>query len=419
MQRADTVIIGGGQAGLALSRWLTAAAHDHVVLERGQVGERWRSERWDSLSLLTPNWANRLPGDAEPEDPDAFLSGREFVEHLERYARSFGAPVREHTTVVAVERTADGFRVRTDSGDWTASSVVLASGDCAVPSVPWIAGSAPAGVRQMHASAYRSPASLPAGGVMVVGAGPSGHQIADELARAGRKVVLAVGRHARIPRRYRGRDIWAWMRDTGHLARTLHDLKEDPRTTPSPTLPLDGRQGGRTVDLGTLHALGVRIAGRVEGFAGAHALFAPGLHDEVARAEERLRRLLARIDVHIASRSDAGELPAPAWSLPVRLPEAPATLDLDAEQIKSIVWATGYRPHHPWLRVPEALAGDGSVAHRRGVTSVDGLYILGTRWQYRTISHQIGGVGEDAEFLADHILERAVAAEPRPLALAA
>src|SRR5919198_6068854 len=178
MSAIETVIIGGGQAGLALSRLLTEAGHDHVVLERGRVGERWRSERWHSLALLTPNWANRLPLDEEAGDPDAYLSRTRFIATLQHYARSFGAPLREHTTVTGVERTADGFHVRTDRGDWRARNVAVATGDCAVPALPWFAASAPAGVAQLHASRYRAPDLLARGGVLVVGAGPSGHQIA-------------------------------------------------------------------------------------------------------------------------------------------------------------------------------------------------------------------------------------------------
>ena len=417
LHRADTVIIGAGQAGLALSHRLTVEGHDHVLLERGRIGERWRSERWDSLALLTPNWANRLPGMPPAADPDAYLSGREFVEALERYARSFGAPVHGETTVLSVSRTSPGdgygrdfatFEVRTDRGDWLADNVVLASGDCAVPLVPWFASSAPAHLDQLHASRYRSPDALRPGGVLVVGSGPSGHQIAHELAAAGRRVVLPVGRHSRIPRRYRGRDIWTWMRDLGDLTKTLDDLPYDPRTRKTPTLPLDGRDGGRTVDLAVLADAGVQITGRLEGFAGSHALLAGDLHANVDKAEERLQRLLDRIDERAGAITRAPDAPAP-----LRLPDPPASLDLDG--IGTIVWATGYKPHYPWLRVPGALGPDGAIVHDRGETPVPGLFVLGTRWQFRTTSHQIGGVGDDAH----HLAERIVATTAAPLAAVA
>jgi len=400
MSAIDTLIIGAGQAGLALSRLLTEAGRDHVVLERGRVGERWRTERWHSLALLTPNWANRLPYDDEPEDPDAYLSRAAFVATLQRYAWSFGAPVREGTTVTAVERTGGGFRVRTDPGDWRARHVVVATGDCSVPAVPAFATSAPASVEQLHASRYRAPERLARGGVLVVGAGPSGHQIADELARAGRRVVLAVGRHARIVRRYRGRDVWAWLDTLGELSRGPDDVSRHSRSRPAPALPLDGRRGGRTIDLGTLGDAGVRIAGRLEGFAGSHALFGSGLGASVANADARLGRLLARIDAHIAARADRHAFPPSEPIAPIWLPPPAPAIDLAGEGISTIVWATGYRRHFPWLRIPEVIGADGGILHDRGRTAVPGLYALGMRWQSRMTSHQIGGVGVDAAFLA-------------------
>jgi putative flavoprotein involved in K+ transport len=402
MSAIDTLIVGAGQAGLVLSRLLTHAGHDHVVLERGRLGERWRNERWDSLALLTPNWANRLPHDEAPPDPDAYASRDAFVATLERYARSFGAPLREHTTVTSVERGPDGvFDVRTTRGAWRARNVVVASGDCAVPAVPWFATSAPAPIAQLHASRYRAPAALEPGGVLVVGAGPSGHQIADELVRAGRHVVFSVGRHARIVRRYRGRDVWAWLDALGELSRPSDDRPAPGR--PRPALPLDGRDGGRTVDLGVLAAAGVRIAGRLEGFAGDHALFGSGLAGDIADADRRLRRLLTRIDHHIAARPAAHAYPPPHHVGTTRVPAPVRALDLTAERISTIVWATGYRRHFPWLRIPDVIGGDGGVRHERGRTPVPGLYVLGMRWQSRMISHQIGGVGVDAAFVADLI----------------
>jgi putative flavoprotein involved in K+ transport len=407
MPTTDTVIIGAGQAGIALSRLLTNAGREHVVLERGRVGERWRSERWDSLALLTPNWANRLPHDEEPDDPDAYRSRSEFVAALERYARSFGAPVHERTTVTAVERAAGGLRVDTDRAVWDARNVVVASGDCSVPAVPWFASSAPAALEQLHAARYRAPPALEPGGVLVVGAGPTGHQIADELARAGRRVVLAVGRHARIVRRYRGRDIWAWLDALGELSRSFDELPRHARRRPRPALPLDGRGGGRTIDLGVLARAGVRIAGRLEGFAGDHALFGSGLDASIAEADERLRRLLRRIDDHIEARGDAPSFPPRAHVAPTPVPAPVGALDLAVEGISTIVWATGYRRHFPWLRIPEVIDDDGGIRHDRGRTAVPGLFVLGMRWQSRMTSHQIGGVGADAALVAEQILRAA------------
>ena len=334
-----------------------------MLVERGRTGERWRSARWDSLALLTPNWANRLPGEPAPADPHGFETGAAFAERLARYGAD--APVLEHTSVDAIT---PGFRVETSRGVWRADDVVLATGECALPLVPGFAATAP--VPQLHVSEYRNPASLPDGGVLVVGSGSSGHQLAYELAVAGREVTLAVGRHSRIPRRYRGQDIWEWLRDLGDL-----DRPGEPPARPSPALPLDGRDGGRTLDLGVLAAAGVHVRGRLTGFT---AFDDAGLVLNMAAAEARMHRLLDRID---ALAGGTGERPAPI--------ELPAPQDAP---FASVVWATGYRPDRQW------------PAHRRGVTDVPGLYVLGTRWQHRLTSHQIGGVGADAAFLAQQIL---------------
>jgi putative flavoprotein involved in K+ transport len=390
MRRVGTLIIGAGQAGLALSWHLTHAGADHVLLERGRIGERWRTERWRSLALLTPNWANRLPGSPEPADPDGYLLGSAFVSELERYAASFGAPVYERTAVTAIERGRGGFRVTTDRGRWRAEAVVLATGDGAVPGLPWFAASVPDGIDQVTASRYREPRGLRPGGVLVVGGGPSGHQIAHELATAGRQVLMAVGRHARMPRRYRGRDVWWWMRELGELDRADGDAGQS-----GVHLPLDGRGGGRTLDLGVLAAEGVRPAGRLEGFAGDHALFGDGLVRAAEDADERLRRFLARCDARVDR-----PFPLPDPPAPLRVEPGPRSVDLRREGVTTILWATGSRPHHPWLRVPGALAPDGRIVHTGGRTPVPGLHVLGTRWLRRATSHMIGGVGADAAELA-------------------
>jgi putative flavoprotein involved in K+ transport len=393
----ETAIVGAGQAGLALSRYLTDAGHDHVLLEQGRIGERWRSERWDSLVLLTPNRYNRLPGSPEHADPDGFLARTDVVSYLRAYAGSFGAPVEEGVTVETVEQAGDGFRIDTNRGVWRAANVVVATGDAAEPRVPAEAALAPAGLVQLHASGYRSPAGLPGGGVLVVGAGASGQQLALELARAGRSVVLAVGRHARIPRRYRGRDVWAWLDAAGHLDDAIDEQLDPEAARRRPSLALSGSNGGEELDLGGLSKLGVVVAGRLRGFDGHRAAFAPDLEASVAESDAGMRRVLARIDRHAVD-----VLGQPAETEPVAdvvLPPARESVDLRAERIESVVWATGYRRSYPWLRVP-ALDGAGEIVHHRGVTPVRGLFVLGLRFQWRRKSHFVGGVGEDAAFLA-------------------
>jgi putative flavoprotein involved in K+ transport len=407
----ETVVVGGGQAGLALSRYLSAAGRDHVVLERGRVGERWRSERWDSLTLLTPAWMSALP-DLPHDDPDAFLTRGELVAYLERYARTFAAPVLDGTSVLRVAPGHGGFAVDTDRGSWRARNVVVASGDGAAARVPAVAAGAPTGLRLLHSSRYRSPGALPDGAVLVVGAGPSGQQIALELARSGREVWLAVGRHARAPRRYRGADLWRWLHALGHPDETVEDVTARGSPPSAPGLPLSGANGGERIDLGVLQDAGVALTGRVMGFDGERAFFGPDLHETVAEADERLRTLLDRIDAHVR-RAGIGA-PAPDPPPPVGVVDPPEMLDLRAAGVSSVVWATGFGRSHPWLRVP-GIAAESGIAHRRGLTPVRGLYALGLRRQHRRSSHMIGGVGRDAEYIASRIVEAPRSAVTRRL----
>jgi putative flavoprotein involved in K+ transport len=397
MEPVSTLIIGAGQAGLALSRRLSDAGQDHVLLERGQIGERWRSERWESLSLLTPNWLNVLPGSDAHADPHGFLRARELISYLEHYAASFSAPVLERTTVLEVRRSGNGYKVRTTAGNWAARNVVLATGDCDTPALPRIAADTPVGTRSLHASRYRRPSALPSGAALVVGAGPSGQQIAAELRRAGRDVVLAAGGHARVPRRYRGRDIFDWLRMSGALDRTLDEVPDPGAAKRARSLPLSGAGGGEQIDLAVLRGLGVVIAGRLTGFRGTEALFADDLPESVGAAEDRMRRLIGRLDA-FATETDEPAEPIP----PVELPAGPRSLDLGG--FGSVVWATGYRRTYPWLRVP-VLDESGEVIQRRGATPAPGLYTLGFKFQWRRRSHFIGGVGDDAAYLAERIVE--------------
>jgi putative flavoprotein involved in K+ transport len=407
MNEARTVIVGAGQAGLAVSRYLTEADHNHVLLERARVGERWRSERWDSLTLLSPNWLNMLPGAWPHDDPDAFLSRQGFVDYLDRYARSFAAPVREGAAVRSVERRRGWFRVATDVGDWRARNVVVATGWADVPTTPRLAASAPDGVLQLHSSEYRSPVDLPPGGVLVVGAGPSGAQIALELRRAGRPVVVTVGRHARMPRRYRGRDIWFWLGQIGNLDERIDEVA-DPGAAPwAPSLVVSGANGGAALDLRVLGDHGVTVAGRLDRFDRGQAVFLDDLDATTGESDRAMRGLLDRIDACIDTSPCADDVPRAEPIPALELPEPPRSLDLAEAGISTIIWATGYGRSYNWLHLP-ALGADGEFVQRRGVTRVPGLYVVGLRFQYRRKSHFIGGVGEDAQFMA----ERIVASDP-------
>jgi putative flavoprotein involved in K+ transport len=411
MRATGTIVIGAGQAGLALSRYLTEAGHEHVLLERGRIGERWRSERWSSLTLLTPNWLNRLPGSAPHADRDGFLERQEFVDYLDAYAASFAAPVEEGTSVLSVQQAPGGFRVETDRGTWHGSEVVIATGDCDVPYLPSASLSAPADVLQLHASRYRSPAAVAPGGVLVVGAGPTGQQLALELARAGTSVVLAVGRHARAPRRYRGRDIFDWLAATGDLDTTIDEVADPAAAKRTPSIPLTGAGGGQQLDLAVLQAAGVALTGRLLGFSGRHAILADDLAASAQAADRRMRRVLAKLDRFIERGGDA---PAAMQLAEITAPPPPRVLDLRTAGIGTVLWATGYRRAYPWLRVPGALE-DGEVVHRHGITPVPGLYVLGLRFQRRRSSHFIGGVGDDAAAIAEHVLARAPGPGRRPV----
>jgi putative flavoprotein involved in K+ transport len=404
----DTVVIGAGQAGLAASHHLTGHGRDHVVLERDRVGVRWR-DTWDSLHLLTPNWLNTLPGRPyRGADPDGFTPAAAFAAELADYARASAAPVEEDAGVERVSRRGDGFEVVTARGTWFAANVVVATGWTDRPAIP----ATTAAVYQVAPREYRNPGSVPGGGVLVVGASATGAQLAEELRAAGRDVTLAVGNHSRLPRGYRGRDIYYWLDRLGALSRTIDDMPDPVRARREPSAQLIGRPG-QTLDLATLAAGGVRLVGRVRGVDGHRVRLAPDLPATVGAADRRLRRLLARIDRHIDANPEtvAPESVAPESAWPsgpaepvpaVALPRPVEELDLRAAGIGSIVWATGYRRAYPWLRVP-VLDALGEIRHRRGRTPVPGLYVLGQRFQHRRSSNFIGGVGRDAAFVADHI----------------
>jgi len=402
-RKTNTLVIGAGQAGLTLSRELNRRGVAHVVLERGRIGERWISERWESLCLLTPNWLNRLPGGEAHVDAEGFLHSRDLVDYLRAYALSIGTSVHESVDVLAVERSRGGFHVQTDSGDWHARNVVVATGDSDIVNRPSLAMAAPGWLVQVDANRYRSPDRIPAGGVLVVGAGASGQQIAGELRRAGRRVVIATGTHARMVRRYRGKDIWHWLDRLGELERTIDDVPDAEGARRAISFALSGRNGGEELDLGRLDALGVTVSGRLEGWDGATARFSDNVEIDVADSDLRLHRTLDQIDEYVAAHPEEDSAgPGGEAVPPVALPAAPNSLDLASERFSTVIWATGYRRAYPWLHAP-VLSSAGEIEHRYGVTAVRGLYVLGLRFQRRRTSHFIGGVGADAAFLADHL----------------
>ena len=405
----DTVVVGAGHAGLAVSRLLTEARREHVVLERGGVSERWRSGRWDSLHLLTPSWMTRLPGwSYTGPNHEGFLSAGQLVDHLERYAASFDAPVVTGVRVDRLRRLHDGrFELRTDSGRWLARQVVVATGPHGIPHVPTALArsAASAGVEVVTSSDYRNPGRLAPGGVLVVGASASGVQIADELHRAGRDVVLAVGRHTRMPRRYRGMDICWWLSVTGRLARTVDDVRDPQAARTEPSLQLVGGPsgaGGRSLDLDTLQQQGVRLTGRLRDLSDGVARSAPDLPMSVAAAQHRMDHFLDAVDQYV----DRAGLGREVWS-PDRprsfVPEhGPARISLRSEGIGTVLFATGYRPELSWIDLP-VVDEDGQLRQYRGVTEVPGLYSVGQRFQHRRDSSFIDGARHDARAVVNHI----------------
>lgn len=404
MRRAvDVVVVGGGAFGLAMSHALTQRAIDHVVIERGEVGHAWRAERWDSLRLLTPNWMCRLPGHAyDGCDPDGYMGAADVAGFLAGYAVRARAPVLPHTTVQRVMPSGDGYLVRTDQGDLRCRAVVLASGACSRPAVPRLADDVPRSVAQWTARDYRRPAQLAPGGVLVVGASATGVQLAEEIHRSGRPVTLAVGRHNRLPRRYRGRDILAWLDALGILDRRIEDVRDLERARRQPSYQLVGRADGGTLDLGVLRRLGVRLVGGVEGTREGRVELGGDLAAWMARADDELADLLARIDRFVERAGLGPEVGPPESVAPLDAPAAPRSLDLAAEGIRTVVWATGFRRDWSWLRLP-VLDVRGEVAHRRGTTAVPGLHVLGMRFQCRRNSSFLDGVGADAAELAGRI----------------
>jgi putative flavoprotein involved in K+ transport len=414
MTSIDTVIVGAGHAGLAVSRLLTDARRDHVVLDRGRVAERWSTERWDSLHLLTPNWMTRLPGWCYTgSDPDGYLSSGELVRHLERYAASFHAPIVPDTAVVEIS-AAPGpgcgrFQVVTDSGTWHARNVVIATGPHGRPHLPGGLSGISSRVEVLTASSYRNPDTFPPGGVLVVGASASGVQIADELALAGREVAIAVGRHTRMPRRYRGMDSFWWLEATGRLARTIDQMPDVTAARRENSLQLIGRAEphlrGTNLDLQVLQQRGVHLLGRFEEVVGTVASFRDDLFDNVGEADRKMHHFLDAVDHYIGAAGLNREVLPPVRPGPVQILEPVTRLSLARENIRTVIVAAGYRPDHPWLRVP-VLAPDGSIRQQRGVTAAPGLYVVGHYFQHRRDSGFIDGARHDARYVVDHLLGR-------------
>jgi putative flavoprotein involved in K+ transport len=401
MNLTDAIIIGAGPAGLAMSRALSLRSITHLVVERGRIGERWRSERWNSLRLLSVASQSALPGlPHDGLDPESFMPAADFARYLDNYARKFAVPIVEMSGITAVEKTENGYRVASANTAWHARSVIIATGACDVPHRPACAALLPSSIQQIAPTEYRSAGELPLGGVLVVGASSTGLQIAEEVRCSGRLVTLAVSDHTRMVRRYRGRDTLAWAGDAGILDDPANEDANLEAARRQPSLQLVGREDHRNLDLSIMRRLGIRLAGRLLAVEGNIIHFDGELAARAQKSHMRLMRVLQRIDRYIDDHGIVAPPPNAHDLESFDLPQGPAKIDLERENICSVVWATGYRRDYSWLKVP-VLDESGEVMHRGGVTASPGLYIIGLTFLRRRRSNFIDGCGVDAEEIAD------------------
>jgi len=399
-----TVIIGAGQSGLAMSKHLTDRSIDHVLLERGQVANSWLKERWDSLRLLTPNWQSRLPGYSyRGDDPDGYMTMPEVTRYLKDYAHVTQAPVRTETAVTRVRAVDGGYHVATNQGDWRCRTLVLANGACNVATVPSLASGMPDAITNITPMQYRNPEQLPDGGVMVVGASASGIQLAREIQASGRNVVLSVGEHVRVPRVYRGRDINWWMDTIGTMDLRYDEIEDVNRARRVPSLQLIGTPERLTINLNSLLRSGVEIVGRIVGLRDGKAQFSGSLANLCALADLKMNRLLESIDGWVSSNGQDDRYEAPCRYEPTSLGlRTKLNMNLNDGSIRTIIWATGYRPDYSWLDVP-VLDRKGRLRHDGGVVPAHGMYVMGLPFLRRRKSSFIDGAGDDAGDLAEHL----------------
>jgi putative flavoprotein involved in K+ transport len=404
-EKVRTLIVGGGQAGLTMSHRLKQRGLAHLVLERHRIAERWRSERWDGLRFQFPNWSVSLPDFPFPHrEADAFAASGEIVDFIGAYADFVAPPIRCGVNVTRLRNRdgALGFIAETSDGAIEADNVVVATGPYQLPVIPTLLGD-DSPVFQVHASQYKSPGQLPAGAVLVVGAGASGAQIAEELLRAGRRVYLSVGKHTRLPRRYRGRDLMWWFATMG-LLRMTPEQRGPLRAHPAIT----GAYGGHTIDFRRFAADGVTLVGRLEMAQQGGLRFAPDLAADIANGDAYYAAFLDMADAHVEQHGLDMPPDAAARAVlpdPHCLTEPIRSLDLRSDGIGAVVWATGYRVDFGWIEVP-VLDARGAPVHRRGITEAPGLYFLGLSWQFNLNSTFLSGVGDDAAVLAEHIAAR-------------
>ncbi len=406
MERTTTVVIGAGHAGLAASHFLTARGLDHVVLERGAVANSWRTERWDTLRLLTPNWQSRLPGHHyDGPDPDGYMTMGEVVEFIGGFAARTGAPVRTGTTVTSLRRTETGYHVATDQGEIACRTVVIASGACNLPAVPKLAEALPDGVEQVTPFTYRGAEALPDGGVLVVGASATGVQLAAEIRRSGRPVTLSTGEHVRMPRTYRGRDVLWWMDTAGVWDQRYDEVPDLTRARRLGSPQLAGTPDRTSLDINALTDMGVELVGRSAAVRDGEMLFSGGLRNVVALADLKMDRLLTTFDDWARETGTDSDVKPPERFETTRVPDRTRLrADLRGGEFRTVVWATGFRPDYRWLDVP-VVDEKGHLRHDGGVVDSPGLYALGLPVLRRRKSTFLHGIEDDARDVVDHLTE--------------
>lgn len=404
MRRVSTVIIGAGHNGLAISHCLTQQGIDHVILERGEIANTWRTERWDSLKLLTPNWQCRLPGQTcQSQQAEEFMPVGQLVDFISTYADNIDAPVHTGCEVTSAAPQEDGYRIISNRGTWHCRSVVIASGAFNTPVVPGSAAAVPPQITQLTPHSYRKPAQLAPGGVLVVGASSTGIQLANEIQQAGHAVTLCVGEHVRMPRRYRGQDIMWWLHRLGLLDEGYREVDDITRARHVPSSQLVGTNDHSTLDLNTLSSQGVNLVGRLSGIRDGKAQFSGALHNVCKLADLKMQRLLNNIDEWIAANPADTFFTNQVQPAATRLAATPKlALNLASGEINTIIWACGFRPDYHWLQVP-VLNHKGLIRHDGGITTAPGLYVMGLPFMRRRKSSLICGASDDARDISQHL----------------
>ncbi|RLT92166.1 MSMEG_0569 family flavin-dependent oxidoreductase [Ketobacter sp.] len=406
MQHYSVIIVGGGQAGLAISHYCQKYGLSHLVLEKGRIMNAWKDKRWDSFTLVTPNWQCLLPEHPyDGDDPHGFMNREQIIAYLDRFAEKVAAPVLEHTEVLKVSHDGSRYQVHTSNGDFVADQVVVAAGSYQQPIIPRLAERLPADIQQMHSEQYKNPGQLQSGAVLVVGSGQSGAQIAEDLHLAGKQVHLAVGEAPRCARFYRGRDVVDWLTDMKYYEMPVHEhpLKEGVRDNTNHYVT--GRDGGRDIDLRRFALEGMELYGKLRDGDARQLQFTPTLKAALDSADATYNSINERIDQYIEKHrieAPPGQRYQPLWQPPTER----ESLDLATAGITDVIWCIGFRPDYHWLEVP-VFDGKGYPTHVRGVTAFPGLYFIGLPWLYTWGSGRFSGVDQDACHVVEHICARA------------